>query len=49
MLPIGMVYGNAEVRGRLRVWKQQLAQHYTQFDVAPPAAEWWPSSITTVT
>jgi hypothetical protein len=28
-----MVYGNAEVRGRLRVWKKQLAQHYAQFNV----------------
>jgi len=33
MSPIGVVYGNAEVRGRLRVWKKQLAQHYAQFDV----------------
>jgi hypothetical protein len=33
MSPIGVVYGNAEVRGRLRVWKKQLAQQYGQFDV----------------
>jgi len=33
MLSVGMVYGNAEVRGRLRMWKQQLAQHYAQFGV----------------
>jgi hypothetical protein len=29
-----MMYGNAEIRGRLRVWKKQLAQHYAQFEAA---------------
>jgi hypothetical protein len=27
-------YPDAEVRGRLRVWKEQLARHYQQFDRA---------------
>src|SRR5262245_58868976 len=29
-----VVYGNAEVRGRLRMWKKELAEQYAQFDAS---------------